>query len=74
MAYIRDPSQVMRTVQLNPIMVMKPKFLFRTGFLPRRAKVASSREVEPRLIGPKTPTCDPSFDTTLCMLWAAMMV
>lgn len=47
MQYINDPSQVMRTVQLNPRIVINPKFRLSTGFLPKRARVASSREDGP---------------------------
>lgn len=62
--YIRDPSQVIRIVQLNPMIVMKPKFLFKTGFFPRRANAASSREPDPGSVGAKLPTraCAPSFE------------
>jgi len=42
----------MRTVQLKPKIDRKPKFLLRTGFFPRRAKVASSREAYVRAAEP----------------------
>lgn len=46
-------------VQEKPRIVMKPKFLFKTGFLPSRARAASSLEEPeadtPRPIGPKAP-------------------
>jgi len=43
-SYIKDPSQVMRAVQLKLNIVKKPKFLLSTAFLPNRANAASSRE------------------------------
>lgn len=54
--YNNDPSQVIRTVQLNPRIVMKPKLLLRTGLLPRRARVASSLEYGSEIVDPKMPS------------------
>jgi hypothetical protein len=41
--HCKIPSQVTRTVQENPSICMKPKFLFKTGFLPNLMRSLSSR-------------------------------
>lgn len=51
-AYIKDPSQVMSTVQLKPKIVKSPKFLLRTGFFPNRSKMKLSRESSSTKIDP----------------------
>lgn len=60
-----DASQVIRTVQLNPRIAMKPKFLLRTGFFPKPANPASSREADPGVTGSKGATCGRSFSAML---------
>ncbi|KAK5625794.1 hypothetical protein RRF57_001509 [Xylaria bambusicola] len=65
LTHINDPSQVMSTVQLNPRIVKKPKFLFNTGFFPKRARAASSLESRAEVTEEMTPgrECIATFDS-----------